>query len=132
MLVHCTQTTVPEDRTYLIGELAEKFEVSLRTIRFYEQRGLISPKRTDPHTRVFANEDVDRLGFIVTCRRLGLTVDAIADLLVERDRLAEDAFETVLADALTAHRDTLEAEIADRRNQHSYVTTWLEELGRRD
>lgn len=128
MFVQFSEILGVEDRPHLIGELADRFGISLRTIRFYEQRGLIAPERADPHTRLFDGEDVARLGFIVTCRRLGLTVDAIADLLVARDVEPAKVFEATLRTALTAHIETLDAAIVDLQNQRSYATSWLDQL----
>lgn len=117
-----------EDRPHLIGELADRFGVTLRTIRFYEQRGLISPKRSDPHTRVFHGTDVSRLAFIVACRRLGLPVETIGDLLAERDGLEASAFREVLEARLIAHRATLEASLDEITRQLDAVGGWLGEL----
>jgi DNA-binding transcriptional MerR regulator len=117
-----------EDRPHLIGELADRFGVTLRTIRFYEQRGLISPKRSDPHTRVFQGTDVSRLAFIVACRRLGLPVETIGDLLAERDGLEASAFREVLEARLIAHRATLEASLDEITRQLDAVGGWLGEL----
>lgn len=117
-----------EDRPHLIGELAERFEVSLRTIRFYEQRGLIAPKRSDPHTRVFLGEDVARLGFIVGCRRLGLSVETIGALLATRDGEDPGAFRTDLARALTGHRDMLIEQRDEVERQIAATEAWVGEL----
>lgn len=117
-----------EDRPHLIGELAERFEVSLRTIRFYEQRGLIAPKRSDPHTRVFQGEDVARLGFIVGCRRLGLSVETIGALLATRDGSDATVFRRDLAAALAAHRDLLTAQRTELDRQITATEAWVGEL----
>jgi DNA-binding transcriptional MerR regulator len=128
MFVQFSEILAVEDRPHLIGELAERFGVTLRTIRFYEQRGLISPTRADPHTRVYRGDDVARLGFIVTCRRLGLAVETIADLLTVRDRRDPTAFRASLKAALARHRDALEAARVDLENQLAYVDNWLDEF----
>ena len=61
-----------------IGELAEMFGITLRTIRFYEERGLLAPRRVSARTRLYDVADVARLSLIVACRRFGLTVDEVA------------------------------------------------------
>ena len=43
-----TATATDSDRSFTIGDLAREFGVTLRTLRFYEDRGLLSPRRTAP------------------------------------------------------------------------------------
>jgi DNA-binding transcriptional MerR regulator len=71
---------VLSDRTWSIGELAAQFETTLRTIRFYEDRGLLSPQR-EGTTRVFSDRDRVRLQLILRGKRLGFTLDEIAHVL---------------------------------------------------
>ncbi|WP_333825946.1 MerR family transcriptional regulator [Pinisolibacter sp.] len=104
-----------ENRPYQIGELAEKFGVTLRTIRFYEQKGLMKPRRIGSNMRIFDAADVARLGLIVTCRRFRFTVDEIAALLTLRDRLGAQEFRAHLVAALTARRAALVEEIEESR-----------------
>ena len=52
------------DRTWSIGELAEEFDTTLRTIRFYEDRGLLTPERAG-QTRIFHDRDRVRLQLIL-------------------------------------------------------------------
>ena len=50
---------------YSISVVAKMFEVHQQTIRMYEKEGLITPKRSDGNTRMFSEEDVDRLEEII-------------------------------------------------------------------
>jgi DNA-binding transcriptional MerR regulator len=68
------------NRTWSIAELASEYEVTLRTIRFYEDRGLISPERRGT-TRVYHPRDRVRLGLILRGKRLGFTLDEIATIV---------------------------------------------------
>jgi DNA-binding transcriptional MerR regulator len=68
------------DRTWSIGELAEEFETTLRTIRFYEDRGLLAPQRQGT-TRIFHDRDRVRLQLILRGKRLGFTLDEIAHVI---------------------------------------------------
>lgn len=68
------------DRTWSIGELAEEFDTTLRTIRFYEDRGLLAPKRQGT-TRIFHTRDRVRLQLILRGKRLGFTLDEIAHVI---------------------------------------------------
>jgi DNA-binding transcriptional MerR regulator len=68
------------DRTWSIGELAEEFDTTLRTIRFYEDRGLLAPERHGT-TRIFHDRDRVRLQLILRGKRLGFTLDEIAHVI---------------------------------------------------
>ncbi len=65
---------------YRIGDLAREFDVSLRTLRFYEDRGLISPKRSGS-TRLYSNEDRVRLKIIILAKNVGFSLIDIEALL---------------------------------------------------
>ncbi len=67
-------------RTWTITELAEDYSVTLRTIRFYEDRGLISPERRGTQ-RVFHPRDHVRLGLVLRGKRLGFSLEEIAKIV---------------------------------------------------
>jgi len=69
-----------ETRTWTIGELAGEFDTTLRTIRFYEDRGLLTPERQGT-TRIFHDRDRVRLHLILRGKRLGFTLDEIAHVI---------------------------------------------------
>lgn len=58
---------------YRIGELAAEFDVSLRTLRFYEDKELLSPKRVGT-TRLYTRSDRGRLQLIMIAKRLGFSL----------------------------------------------------------
>jgi len=70
---------VPPD-SWSIAELAEEFGVTLRTIRFYEDRGLITPERRGQQ-RVFRPRDRVRLALILRGRRLGFSLEEIRTIV---------------------------------------------------
>lgn len=70
-------------RSYTIGDLAEEFRTTLRTLRFYEQKGLISP-RHEGSTRLYNAEDRERLALVLKGKRLGFTLGEIAEMLAAR------------------------------------------------
>lgn len=70
---------VTEFRT--IGELATKYEISIRSLRFYEFRGLLEPKRKGK-VRLYDEEQENRLLMIMKGRRFGFTLAEIRDLLL--------------------------------------------------
>jgi DNA-binding transcriptional MerR regulator len=65
--------------TYSISDLAREFEVTTRTIRFYEDQGLLSPARAGA-TRVFSNRDRVRLKLALRGKRLGFSLAEIREL----------------------------------------------------
>ena len=65
-----------------IGELSRRAGVKVPTIRYYEQTGLMSePERSEGNQRRYTQSDLDRLTFIRHGRDLGLSVEAIRDLI---------------------------------------------------
>ncbi|WP_339859050.1 MerR family DNA-binding transcriptional regulator [Thalassospira alkalitolerans] len=69
-----------DDRFYTVPELAENLGVTPRTIRFYEQKGLVEPQRAGT-TRVYTRQDRARMLIILRGKRLGFTLREIADYL---------------------------------------------------
>ncbi|MDK9697040.1 MAG: MerR family transcriptional regulator [Siculibacillus sp.] len=120
-----------ENRPHHIGELAEKFGITLRTIRFYEQKGLINPRRIGTNMRIFDVADVARLGLIVTCRRFRFTVEEISELLAARDALPADAFHTRLTETIARRHAELTAEISELEQVRSDLFGFLADLRRR-
>lgn len=66
---------------HLIGDIAKKLGVSCRTIRYYEERGLISSERSAGGFRVFADSQVEKLQTILTLKELGMPLDEIAHFI---------------------------------------------------
>lgn len=71
-----TRPAPGQERTWSISELAEEFAVTHRTIRFYEDRGLISPERRGTQ-RVFHPRDRVRLALVLRGKRLGFDLSEI-------------------------------------------------------
>jgi len=70
-----------------IGQLAERMGLNPRTIRFYEQAGVLpEPDRTGAGYRLYGAEDEARLRFIKAAQRLGLKLGEIKEILAFRDR----------------------------------------------
>lgn len=74
-----------------IGEVAARTELSLRTIRHYEETGLVAPSaRSQGGFRLYTETDVARLMVIRRMKPLGFTLDQMRDLLDATDRLDND------------------------------------------
>lgn len=71
---------------YTISELAKAFDVSTRTIRYYEELGLLCPNRSENGRRVFAKKDYIRLKLIFRGKRFGFKLDEIKEMIVLFDQ----------------------------------------------
>ncbi|HUR74897.1 MAG TPA: MerR family DNA-binding transcriptional regulator [Sporichthya sp.] len=97
-----------ERETWSIAELAAEFDVTLRTIRFYEDLGLISPARRGTQ-RVFGTRDRIRLKLILRGRRLGMALDEIRTIIDMYDAEPGEVGQLhYLLDQLAARRADLE------------------------
>ena len=65
---------------YSIRDLAEEFKVTTRTLRFYEEKGLLAPTR-DKQSRLYSATDRTRLKLILRGKRLGLTLEESSDII---------------------------------------------------
>ncbi|MBI3962548.1 MAG: heavy metal-responsive transcriptional regulator [Deinococcus sp.] len=65
-----------------IGKLAEQLDLNPKTIRYYEQVGLLSaPKRTESGYRLYGKEDANRLRFIKKAKAMGLSLEEIKEII---------------------------------------------------
>jgi DNA-binding transcriptional MerR regulator len=105
--VHNIQVPV-ESATWTIAELAAEYDVTLRTIRFYEDRGLLTPERRGT-VRVYHPRDRVRLGLILRGKRLGFSLDEIATIVDMYDREPGEEGQLVyLLNQITTRRAELE------------------------
>lgn len=95
------QATGVDDKHMQIGEVAARTELSLRTIRHYEETGLVAPSaRSQGGFRLYTETDVQRLMVVRRMKPLGFTLEQMRDLLDATDRLDGD-------DALDDEREAL-------------------------
>jgi DNA-binding transcriptional MerR regulator len=74
------QASGEDRRTWTIAEIARDFDVTLRTIRFYEEHGLVSPERRG-RQRVFHPRDRIRLALVLRGKRLGFPLEEIKKIV---------------------------------------------------
>ena len=75
---------------YMISSVAEMYEIHPQTLRMYEREGLLKPSRSDGNTRMYTDEDLERLEFILNLARdLGVNISGIAIILQMRERMEE-------------------------------------------
>jgi DNA-binding transcriptional MerR regulator len=72
------------EETFRIGQLAEEFDVTLRTLRFYEDKELLAPRRIG-NTRIYSRSDRARLRIILLGKRLGFSLADVAEILALYD-----------------------------------------------
>jgi MerR family transcriptional regulator/heat shock protein HspR len=75
---------------YMISAVAEMYGIHPQTLRLYEREGLLKPSRTEGNTRLYTDEDLQRLEFILNLARdLGVNISGIAIILQMRARMEE-------------------------------------------
>ena len=100
-----------------IGEVADAVGLSLRTIRYYEETGLVPPSgRSTGGFRLYTDADIERLRLVKHMKPLELTIEEMRDLLTTRDRLADPATPKRQRDELL-DRLSMFAELAEERCQ---------------
>jgi DNA-binding transcriptional MerR regulator len=80
-----TRVKAEVERSYSIGDLAAAFDITPRSIRFYEDEGLLSPERAGL-TRIYSHRDRARLALICRGKRLGFSLAEIREFLDLYDR----------------------------------------------
>ena len=102
-----------ESPTYGIADLAKEFDVTTRTLRFYEDEGLITPERQG-QKRIFSQRDRVRLKLILRGKRLGFSLDEIREIINLYDApLGELGQIRFFLDKIRERRATLERQRDD-------------------
>ncbi len=74
----------------MISAVSEMYDIHPQTLRLYEREGLLKPSRSDGNTRLYTDEDLERLEFILNLARdLGVNIAGIAIVLQMRERMEE-------------------------------------------
>jgi DNA-binding transcriptional MerR regulator len=123
----------PGTASYRIGELAAKVSMTERTIRYYEELGLLdSVKRLDGGTRVYTDDDVRRLKFIRKLKVLGLSLQEMREL--EGIYQTERSNRTVLPrliELLDAHLSTVDGRISELHALRDEIRSYREHVATR-
>jgi DNA-binding transcriptional MerR regulator len=112
------------DDQYSIRDLAREFDITSRTLRFYEEKGLLSPAR-EGQNRIYGRADRTRLRLILRGKRLGLTLEESADLIGMYDP-GSDNQQQLLAviDKIRESRRRLEQQKQDLEQMLSDLADW--------
>ena len=113
-----------ERAEFSISELAREFEITPRAIRFYEDQGLLAPRR-DGQRRIYTPRDRTRLKLTLRGKRLGLTLSEIRELIemYEPGRDERPQLARFLA-VLEAHKTSLLQQRADIEAQLTEILTF--------
>ena len=105
-----------EEKAIQIGEVAKKLGITTRTIRYYEEIGLMGlPERLGGGTRMYSRADILRLKFILKLKDIGITLKEMQDLAANFDTQNQD-FETItprLVEILDGHINKVDQKIAN-------------------
>lgn len=113
--------TIPSTALFSIGDLAGEFGISTRAIRFYEAKGLLAPERVGSN-RIFNKRDRARLILILRGKRLGFSLEEIAEYLNLYDADQGQVAQTRLL------LQRVEASIAELEDKRKDIEEALEEL----
>jgi DNA-binding transcriptional MerR regulator len=115
-----------------IGQVAERTGLSLRTIRFYEENGLVRPtSRSDGGFRLYSEDDVARLEVIKRMKPLGFRLEEMQELLTLLADLAERPDDAALSDRLRMFHEAAAARVHALREQLSIAESFAADLARR-
>lgn len=95
-----------------IGELAREFNVTLRTLRFYEAKGLLSPHR-DGTARYYGKDDRAKLERILQGKRLGFTLEEVREIAAQPTKAGRNGLKLTSSQIRTqiSHLERRRAEI---------------------
>ncbi|MCO5089387.1 MerR family DNA-binding transcriptional regulator [Bosea sp. (in: a-proteobacteria)] len=112
---------------FTIGDLARDFGVTLRTLRFYESRGLITPTRSGM-TRIYSPRDRARLALILKGKQLGFTLVEIRAMLASEDSKGAAGGEAAAVGGLQLSREQIVEQLELLRRQRTEIEDAIAEL----
>lgn len=118
-----------------IRDAAERLDVTPRTLRYYEELGLVTPTRSDGRYRLYSEQDLERFARILRLRSIGFSLQGIVEILKRplettgegRRGYSTESLQAVEA-ALTQQIDALDARIASVRRELKEAQAVRDEL----
>jgi MerR family transcriptional regulator/heat shock protein HspR len=101
---------------YMISAVAEQYQIHPQTLRLYEREGLLKPSRSDGNTRLYTQEDIERLEVILKLTRdFGVNLAGVEIILNMREKMAAmqhqiEEFVSTLNEQLVSHASPPERE----------------------
>ncbi len=113
-----------------IGELAEALHITTRTIRLYEQMGLVEPpKRTEGGIRVYDKADITRFKFVLKLKTLGLSLQEMKELadIYSREQLPEKIMPRLI-ELLDSHLDNIRKRVLQLRSLETDIAKYKQKI----
>ncbi len=101
-------------KLYMISVVSEMLGIHPQTLRLYEREGLIKPKRSGGNTRLFSDEDVEKLELILRLtRELGVNLAGVEIILSMREKI--ERMQREAEETMSVLREELQREVARRQ-----------------
>lgn len=107
-----------------VGDAAQRSGLPAKTIRYYEEIGLISPRRAGNGYRDYSSDDIHRLAFLRRARNLGFSIDDCRQLMAlyqDRSRASHDVREIA-----AAHVKAIEEKVRELQSMRSTLRTLID------
>jgi MerR family transcriptional regulator/heat shock protein HspR len=107
---------------YMISSVSEQYDIHPQTLRLYEREGLLKPSRSEGNTRLYTDEDLERLEVILKLTRdLGVNLAGVEIILNMREKMEEmqrqiEEFVSTLNSELAAH-----VRVPEQRERNSLI-----------
>ncbi len=111
-------------RLYMISVVADMFEIHPQTLRAYEREGLLRPSRTDGNTRLYSDEDLERIDLILRLtKELGVNLAGVEVILNMRERMKDmqDRMDEMLQQLLRGMETELRSREQAQQNAEGLV-----------
>ncbi len=111
-------------RLYMISVVADMFEIHPQTLRAYEREGLLRPSRTDGNTRLYSDEDLERIDLILRLTKdLGVNLAGVEVILNMRERIKDmqDRMDEMLQQLLRGMESELRSREQAQKNAEGLV-----------
>ena len=118
------------DEYMQISDLAKALHITTRTIRLYEQMGLVEPpKRTEGGIRVYGKEDIKRCKFVLKVKALGLSLQEMKELadIYSQEQLPEKIMPR-LVELLDSHLGNIRKRVAQLQSLEKDITAYKQRL----
>jgi DNA-binding transcriptional MerR regulator len=126
----------PEGVEFTIGELAREFGVTLRALRFYENKGLVTPRRRGS-ARIYTRADRERLATILSGKKLGFTLTEIRAMISAQEGAGDGESLKLSAEKcleqihlLEKQQLNIKAALGELRRMHARLSAELVHLDR--
>ena len=113
-----------------ISDLAKTLHITTRTIRLYEQMGLVdSPKRTEGGIRVYDKSDITRFKFVLKLKALGLSLHEMKELadIYSKEQLPEKIMPRLI-ELLNSHLDNIKQKVSQLRSLETDIAKYKQRI----